>query len=218
MDLLSSSVQLLTFNRRALESWLEKNRRLAYDYLFEYFTIYEGRHFEYFRLRADHASFTPWDVLALSSLSVNLKATTVKSLLVSEKMHLDEALIRVRNEIEKEPEGHRQLWTLRNQKIIQSGSELSNLYYQLMKINGIGPVSTSKLMAAKFPDLVPIRDSKVGTLLQAGEQWWEPMADVMQSDIIRGILVDEMPELPSAQPIPGLLRRFDVVLWMHAKK
>jgi hypothetical protein len=52
---------------------------------------------------------------------------------------------------------------------------LANLYAGLSDVRKISYVSVSKLLAAKRPALVPIRDRVIETLLGAGERWWAPM-------------------------------------------
>ncbi len=75
------------------------------------------------------------------------------------------------------------------------------------------PTKTSKLLAAKRPYLVPIRDSVVEHLLGAGKAWWAPMRELAKDERVR-TLVDHV----SAEVVPdnvSYLRRLDVVLWTH---
>ena len=84
-----------------------------------------------------------------------------------------------------------------------------------MSFLGLGRTTTSKLLAAKRPGIVPIRDTVVERLLQADDAWWAPMRLLVQDSRIRNVLVDA-----STGPVPTnvfLLRRLDVVLWRWGK-
>ena len=109
------------------------------------------------------------------------------------------------------------LWTI-PPRFLASDNELANLYEALKSVDGFGYVTASKLLAVKFPDLIPIRDSKVEKLLQAQELWWEPMAQVMKNEEIFKILTDLSDGLQTKQPRPSLLRVLDVLLWMRARE
>jgi len=101
-----------------------------------------------------------------------------------------------------------------------SAAELApfaSLYDRLDAEPGMGYVTTSKLMAARFPDIVPIRDSEVERLLglEKSETWWNHMQAIVSEPSIR-YLLSEL-EIPQSSQTVGLLRRLDVILWMEAR-
>jgi hypothetical protein len=86
-------------------------------------------------------------------------------------------------------------------------------------MDGLGYVTTSKLLAAKFPSVIPIRDSKVETLLGLAKsrEWWEPIRNLFTAPGLS--LADHIDGLNVSEKIGNVttLRRLDVVLWMEAK-
>jgi hypothetical protein len=80
-------------------------------------------------------------------------------------------------------------------------------------------VKSSKLLAAKFPEVVPIRDSKVETLLglSSSESWWLDIRKLFLDDgEVLANHLDRLPVPPGCSPI-ATLRRLDIILWMEAK-
>ena len=77
----------------------------------------------------------------------------------------------------------------------------------------------SKLTAAKFPTVVPIRDSKVETLLglEKSREWWSPIRKLFTfpGQSLAGYL-DELKVSTEVGKVTTL-RRLDVILWMEAK-
>jgi hypothetical protein len=69
-------------------------------------------------------------------------------------------------------------------------------------------------MAAKFPDIIPIRDSKVEALLGCEESvsWWQPVLEVFAS--VEAVLN----RLSTGHFNATNLRKLDVILWMEARK
>jgi len=120
-----------------------------------------------------------------------------------------------------------ELWTAKNgsdassadldDSWLENDSPFSRLYFELKKPDRIelGPVTASKLMAAKYPGLIPIRDSKVAALLapMASDLWWRPMRDLaVQVKTVLDNLKVERDDIRVTT-----LRKLDVVLWMEAK-
>jgi hypothetical protein len=88
---------------------------------------------------------------------------------------------------------------------------LSELYVALRHPSGMGPTKTSKLLTAKRPGLVPIRDSVVSSPLKAGDKWREPMRHLVQDDRLQDVI-----NAASTDVVPAgvtVLSRIDVVFW-----
>jgi hypothetical protein len=170
---------------------------------------YTGRHFETFADRFDPYAFTPWDLIAVTALSVDVPPTAAAAILLPGSTH--DTLNSLLREI---PAPGAQLADTAAEHIA-AGSPLDLLYRTVRDLAGLGKTMTSKLLAAKRPGLVPIRDSVVEHLLHAGDAWWAPMRLLIQDSRIRRLVVDA-----STGVVPtniSLLRRLDVVLWRWGK-
>ncbi len=79
----------------------------------------------------------------------------------------------------------------------------------------MGVARTSKLLAAKRPALVPIRDEAVSTLLGNPPDWWTHFQQALADESLRG-RIEKIGE--PWQQSNGLtpLRTVDVILWMIA--
>ena len=210
------SIDLLNFKPDSILAFLRKSTN-SETHLKEYFGKYQGRFFELFATKSSKMEFTPWDFLAINSLSVYPTADAIGSFLVD---RIDEFNLRLEETHKKINSLHldqRKLWTI-PPRFLASGNELANLYEALKSVNGFGYVTASKLLAVKFPELIPIRDSKVEKLLQAQELWWEPMAQVMKNEEIFKMLTKLSEGLQTKQPRPSVLRVLDVLLWMRANE
>lgn len=74
----------------------------------------------------------------------------------------------------------------------------------------------SKLLACKFPELIPIRDGRVEKLLGWSDkkEWWEPMHALLDKTIER---LDEL-QINKSDISVTTLRKLDVILWMEARE
>jgi len=178
--------------------------------------VFHGQHFEWFANRVARDRFTEVDLAAIGALSVELKAQTARELIEDQ----DGALRSLLRECE--------LWVATHGGDIsepglssgwlEKGSCFNELWYELVKSERIdlGPVKASKLMAAKYPSLIPIRDSRVSWLLGVAdnEPWWKPMRELTIE------VKSELNDLTLNRDDIHVtaLRRLDVVLWMEAKK
>ena len=177
--------------------------------------VWHGQHFEWFANRVVRDCFTEVDLAAIGALSVELKAQTARELIEDNNNKLRNLL--------KECE----LWTAKNgsdassadldDSWLENDSPFSRLYFELKKPDriDIGTVTASKFMAAKYPGLIPIRDSRVAALLapMPSELWWRPMRDLaVQVKTVLDKLEVERDDIRVTT-----LRKLDVVLWMEAK-
>jgi hypothetical protein len=170
--------------------------------------MYTGQYFERFISLSDESHFTAFDVLAAESLSVVIPGEAAYRL-----VH-DRVVERLLHEARDDLASVASLVECDESKLAE-GRPLSNLYYHLRDYDDLGRVKVSKLLAAKFPHIVPIRDSLVEQLLGWEDQteWWLPMRQLAQS--VRAT-IDKL-DLPESAPAVTAQRKLDVVLWMEAK-
>ena len=189
------------------------------QHLNRYFESYKGRYFEILRAQSSQRRFEIFDVSAAETLSVTVPPRAVNRLLDKDKTRddlLDEAF-------DSLTPGRDALWTCElellkgDRKGLGASGPLFHLYY-LLREYGIGPVTTSKLLAAKFPNVVPIRDSKVSALLglKPTEDWWLAIRHLLEVD--GGRVVSTLGDLEIArnQSETTIVRRLDIILWMEA--
>jgi len=207
-------------HRQSLDAtWLTDpaNVEVMEDHLAQYFgrsidgvANYSGQYFEQFIGMSAPERFTAFDILAAESLSVDVPSD-VGHWLVRPDSDRDDLL---RKCLEDFSHGQ-SLWDCAPKLLADDGS-LSRLYLKLKDQKGLGKVTTSKLLATKFPNVVPIRDSLVEKVLGWSDQaaWWMPMRELMLSGVHE--VVANLP-LPDGAPAVTTLRKLDVVLWMEAK-
>ena len=197
-------------------NWLlsPENQMRIRQHLSRYLTVYSGRHFETLASRGDGPTITPWDVLAAESLSISIPADVV--LWFTHAHDKRDNLLRSLHEsliVKKQ-----KLWTC-EERFLNDGEELSKIYKMLKQHRNMGYVKSSKLLAAKFPEVVPIRDSKVEKLLglSKSEHWW---LDIRELFLDEGeVLATHLDGLviPDGLGRISTLRRLDIILWMEAK-
>ena len=207
-----------------LHDWLldPANRQRLEDHLDWYLRTdnkYQGRHFEWFVSQASRDHFDAQHVLAAESLSVKVPPNAVRWLLEPNR---DRAALL--NEIhESLRPGADTLWTcdrsllVGDEKDLTSSGALYRLYYDLRR-GGIGPVTTSKLLAAMFPAVVPIRDSMVSALLglTSSDDWWLLARGLFErAGKSLAVYLDGLVIPDDASPVTTL-RRLDIILWMEA--
>ena len=178
--------------------------------------VWHGQHFEWFANRVSRDCFTEVDLAAIGALSVELKAQTARELIEDSDGVLRGLL------------GECELWVASHgadlsdpnlaSDWIEKGSSFRRLWDELVRIERIdlGYVKASKLMAAKYPGLVPIFDSQVSQLLGVTKKdpWWKPMRELVIE--VKPVL-DKL-ELARDDIQVTTLRKLDVVLWMKAHK
>lgn len=196
--------------------WMASNVERARGHLTTYFQTHRGRFFEVFLAESRPGAFDPWSILAVSALSVTPPADAIAEI-IQNPGPLSELV----GECEKALSSSVDPWE--RTRIVRDSACFADLYKELKAIERVGHVTASKLLASKFPDVVPIRDSKVEKLLGLTKEWWAPM----HHTLLR--VLENWPDIDAqTSPIgfesggaptvaPTALRRIDVVLWMEAK-
>ena len=178
--------------------------------------VVHGQHFEWFANRVARDCFTEVDLAAIGALSVELRAQTARELIEDH----DGALKVLLEECELWVTSHGADLSDSNvsSEWLKKGSSFNRLWDELVKKEriGLGGVKASKLMAAKYPGLVPIFDSQVSQLLGAEKNgpWWKPMRELVIE--VKPVL-DKL-TLARDDIQVTTLRKLDVVLWMKAHK
>ena len=178
--------------------------------------VVHGQHFEWFASRVPKDCFTEIDLAAIGALSVELKAQTARELIEDS----DGVLKGLLGECESWVASHGADLSDPNVSTewIEKGSPFRRLWDELVRKERIdlGHVKASKLMAAKYPGLVPIFDSQVSGLLGVTKKdlWWKPMRELVIE--VKPVL-DKL-TLARDDIQVTTLRKLDVVLWMKAHK
>lgn len=152
--------------------------------------------------------FTAEDVVALSFLSVPVKAEAALTILRWRAVEFSELLAEIGpdRDLAEEP-----AWLI--------GPEWPawKLEKALRSITGIGPVSASKLIARKRPRLYPIYDRVINKVVGSGNRILEPLHARLSTD---PACRSRLRELRDAAGLPGTIseiRIFDVLAWMEGK-
>ena len=196
------------FNDTVMAHFLGDNEAVAVEHLRRYLASFAGRLFE--RLaEPDPFSLTANDFVAVTALSVEVPPEAAGRLLGDLRPTVGQLLraIPAGASITDTPE-----------LLDESGAALE-LYDLLRSIDGLGPTTVSKLMAAKRPALVPIRDSVVWAALGNPELWWSPWVEFTTGSGAGERLdqVRQIARLADADHLT-LLRVIDVVIWMRHQR
>jgi hypothetical protein len=171
-----------------------------------YFTTHTGRWFEHFSAASDPDHLDANDIAACSALSVPVEGPVLQALF-ERRSEIDAYLA-------KAPKPGEPLW-----EVDPESSEyraMSDLYDLVRRISGMGVVLTSKLLACKRPHFVPIRDSIVEGLLGKPSEWWAPWQTTVADGELRNLIEKITPD--NVPPNTSILRRLDVILWMHGTR
>ncbi len=196
------------FNDAVMAHFVGDNEAVAVENLKEYLASFTGRLFE--RLAdPDPFSLTANDFVAVSALSVEVPPEAAGRLLGELHPTVGQLLraIPVGASIADTPE------------LLAESEAAWELYELLRSIHGLGPTTVSKLMAAKRPALVPIRDSVVWSALGEPELWWAPWVEFTTGGDAEQRLaqVRSVAQLADADHLT-LLRVIDVVIWMRHRR
>ena len=174
-----------------------------------YFKSYTGRYFERFIARSSPDRFTAEDLCAAASLSVPFTGVAAADLLIERADHFNALL-----SAEGMPPSAVDIGCV-DEEALADGSPLETLYVELKSLDQVHYVRASKLLAAKRPALVPIRDRVVERFLGAGEHWWRPYRELATLDGLADRVFEFSPTVPGNVT---LLRRIDVALWMAGSR
>ncbi|MBB3750387.1 hypothetical protein FHT44_002848 [Mycolicibacterium sp. BK634] len=172
---------------------------------------YTGAHFEIVTaLNEDPNTLAPADFVAVSLLSVNVSKEAVIRLLADDTaaditrllraIPADVAIVDAPSDLLATASPAGQLW-----EHLRFGRD------------GVGPTTTSKLLAAKRPQLLPIWDSFVEQATGLGtEDYWRKFQSVLIADDRRiwNWLTELKSEISTVPKVVSPLRILDVVLWM----
>ena len=168
--------------------------------------IFQGRNFEWFSSETDKSVFLPKDFLAISALSVDVPAETQRLLLEDIDAKFNQLLVAC-EKYETECRMSKNMdW------LWESDTPFMRLDAAVDALPGVGRVVCSKLLAAKFPHLIPIRDSRVEKLLgiKPTGLWWKPLHEI--HDAVKPSLLN----LSGIDSAASSLRALDVLLWMES--
>jgi hypothetical protein len=193
---------------------------VAVDYLQRYYSVYEdgqprysGSRFESMAaLNSDPNTLGPEDFLAVSMLSVNVPAKAAIRLLGRDAAIVSQLLSQIPTDVDivdADPQ------------MLCAQSPAGQLWDVLRRSrDGLGPTTTSKLLAAKRPRLLPIWDSFVEQATGLGTiDYWSKFQFILIDD--QRLVWEWLRELrPLASNLPTSipeLRILDVLLWMSVE-
>lgn len=181
---------------------------------------YTGKFFEQYSALSQPNEFDGNNVSAAICLSITGSGFWVSSLL-NEKFDLKPLEIKKYEDISDTPDEY-----------FADGSKFQEIYKRMLTINGIGPVTATKLLASIAPSIFPVRDRDVSRLFEATNlpepfeylEWCRKMRLVMKHqdvrtklDNMRAKLGHDLSSASNAAHMPSLLRVFDVVFWVEAQ-
>lgn len=176
----------------------------------EYFERYAGRAFNTLGGPGDapavRHTITPSDLVAVTLLSVAVPAESAIALLNGQAEEVALLLRQIPSDVP--------LWTRDAARHVCPGSYADQLWTVLRRL-GLGPVTTSKLMARKRPVLIPIYDSVIQrALLGRTRRWWQPMWGELQNSRLVARLRSIRAGANLSEDV-SLLRVLDVAVWMR---
>lgn len=159
---------------------------------------------------ADPNLITAQDIAAILCLGVNLKGLAVIDLLEYKSDEIACHLSKISSEAN--------LWDPSQADIELRDSDANKLWWLLRRINDIGPVKASKLMARKRPRLIPIYDQWIEKALRLGSPtgYWTKCRELMLTSQEGVPLHEQLRSLVLSLDIPQTitpLRACDVILW-----
>lgn len=172
---------------------------------------YAGAYFDSWapQNRATDANrFTADDLVAITFLSVSLKARAAREVLVARAARFTELLEAVGPDRDLVNEA----------EALTADTPIWLLEHELRSIHDIGRTNATKLMARKRPRLVPIYDVVIGRVLNTKIVHREPIRELLRAD--SGALHTRLEVIRSKAGLPeeiSALRVLDVISWMDGK-
>lgn len=193
------------FNEQVLQHLTGDRRDAAVRDLRNYLAKFDGRFFEQLA-DPDPFTITAADLVAVTALSVTVPPAVAAHLLGPARPQVSALLRRI-------PEG---ATITDDADHLDRDGAAWELYELLDAYHGMGDTKVSKLMAAKRPDLVPIRDTVVSAALGNPKTWWAPWREFMADDgaTSRLDLVRDVAAEAGASHL-SLLRVLDITIWMQ---
>ena len=176
---------------------------------------YTGKFFEHYSALCKTDSFDGNNVSAAICLSITGSGFWVSSLM-NENFDLKPLETLKYKDITETPDDY-----------FGDSSPFKDLYEKMQKINGVGPVTATKLLASNAPHLFPVRDRDVAGLFESSKkqepftylEWCTKMREIMKDENVNDLLKNFLKDLKSRvemQNPPSLLRVFDVIFWSRA--
>jgi hypothetical protein len=180
------------------------NTAAAQDAIDRYFyrEKFNGANFELMADTDNPNRFTARDIVAVSTLSVDVPAAVSIWLLLGDGGRQTSDLL-------KQVPPDLDIWDAAEH--LAKGKPLWQLWDILMEQHNIGITKCSKLLAAKRPRLVPIWDSVVDKVFGKSDDHWRDMRLALSSAEDRALIAEATANAPNHV---SLLRRLDVVIWM----
>ncbi len=175
---------------------------------------YTGAMFERFAGGGDATevadTFTPADLVAVSLLSVDVPGAAALRIFGRDAETLNGLLERIPIDLELCDAGEAD---------IGPGSPADELWFSIRRC-GVGPVTTSKLLARKRPRLLPVIDTVVKEVLghPAKASFWLTLRAHLAAD--DGRLTEQLIAIRDQAGLPNIsvIRCFDVLVWMIGKR
>lgn len=178
-------------------------------------TPYTGASFETIGAEWSHPGdvhdVTPADLVALATLSVEVRGAAAIDLLGTRRREAADLLRQIPADLD--------LVDAEDEHIADA-SPLGELWRLLRRVPGMGPTRTSKLLARKRPRLIPVYDSVIQAQLGLRDSggFWAGLRNALQAD---GAFLDrhlqEIRERAGLAEQLSTLRVFDIVVWMDGQ-
>ena len=209
------------------EIFLPANDQLLRDLVADYFYgtddagvhRFSGARFETIGGRWDAEEsrniITPADLVAVTTLSVPVKGDAAVRLLERQAGEISDLLAQM-------PGVRTALWEVGDSVITSEDSPAVKLWRLLRSgRDGLGPTTTSKLMARKRAHLIPVYDTVVASALglPSSSGHWNTMQELMQRTVDGQPLFKRLDNVAVDLGIADVvtpLRVFDVALWYHS--